>query len=747
MSFGADYLALGYVEQRLELEADESRRAPFADADAVLGKLISQALAASRIADLVYSERSREAERVELLVDFSPDELAALSGHFEVANQEKRGSWHVPEDEVLSLGLIHAVHWMRQNPRFALNLADSERARPQFRGAPEAVAVWVLEPLFEDLFLPLKLRGLAWLGKRTVEQQEKSWAVIDPLYNALGIDPEPVNRFRPATGWSGHTADEVIALRQALADSLSDVDTTAPDRYRAYRIGELVERYYEKAKDGMALRRQVLTKPLGRTLTAYFGGDWLAFLSYLGEEVHQSEEIIQALPETKLMVGASSRAAQVAAEHGLPEAEVQRMLAAFWQQRDHASPVEQRVEVLKRFWTEFDALHAAQSSGMPSLWGLVQDHSYVHPRVESGNPGDGLVRDGGQGEDVFTPRLYDRLLSPQLNADVERLWGAMMLPRWPGRLVTEPAPHARLAAAFGPALRFWEGAALTAWFLCEGPYSRTDIEGMPDYYEGTLNALTDLGCPIDGDLFTELRDAETRFGKPRAGGGSLQLTITLSFTGADREDRRGETSQVRFEQLRDIVTRHRRTWAAQYLDTYLRSRWELQLRGVASGYHRHAAETSKAVTLKRFARLAEAETNQWFGGDITGAYAVIGLKAPDRPTRAQRLVPRDPDGFATRLYERLRGEPYRPAPAWKEDEEARARHNAFTDLAGLCVPYLQLEEALGERPELKTFGRSRVQHRYFVLSDDIQDAWRIYSDVVHTVLGGSMAAAADHNSA
>lgn len=730
VTFGARYAELGSVGERLALEAEEDGRAAFAAADAVLETLIGGALRGERVAKLVPARRKRDADSVELNVELTAEERSALAEHFEVAQQEKRGSWYVPEDEVLSLGLIHLVHWMRRNSRLALNMADGERARPLFRGAPEAVAVWVLEPLFEELFLPLKLRGLSWLGKRTVEQQEKSWAVIDPLYAALGIDPEPLDRFRVATGWSRHTTEDVIALRQALVESWTRVADAAA-RYRTYRVGQLVERYYAKAKNGQALRKSVLTKAHGRTLTAYFGGDWLAFLAYLGEEVHPREEIVQALPDTKLMVGGSARAAQVAAEHGLPAEEVQKMLAAFWQQSDHASPVEQRVDVLKRFWAEFDGLHARQASGMRSLWGLVQEHSYVHPRLDGGADsaeGD----DDGQGDGVFAPRLYEELLSPELNADIERLWGTAVLPRWPDRLVTEPAPHARLSDAFGPALRFWEGAALTAWFLCEGPYSRTDIDGLANYHHRELETLNELGCPVGGELFRELREAEQRYGAPEHGTG-LTITISISLFG---DDDREKEPHVRFEQLRDIITRHRRAWAEQYLDRYLRSRWELELRAAAEDYHRHAAEKGKPPTLKQFAKLAAPEANQWFGGDLTGIYGALGLRAPAAPTRAPRLVPRDPDGFATRLYERLRGEPYRLPPSWKEDGSERERHNNFTALAGMCVEYLQLEEALGESPELKVFGRQKFTYRSSVLSDDPEEAWRLYSRAVHDVLDG-----------
>lgn len=719
-TFGARFAVLTPVDDRVALEASEERRTPFEGSDAVLGCLISGALEGERIAKLVPSTRKNQAGRVELLVNLDDQQRQSLTGHFEIAEQEKRGSWHVPEDEPLSLGLIHLVHWMRRNSRLAMNMADAERARPVFRGAPEAVAVWVLEPLFEELFLPLKLRGLYWLGARTVEQQEKSWAVIDPLYAGLGIEEDLLDPYRVGAGWSRHTTGDVIAFREALVDGWTRVAAHAPARYRVYRIGQLVDRYYAKAKNGHALRRTVLTKAHGRTLTAYFGGDWLAFLAYIGEEVHPREEIVHALPETKLMVGGSARAAEVAAEHGLPPEEVQKMLAAFWQQSDHASPVEQRVDVLKRFWNEFDALHARQRSGMRSLWGLVQEHSFVHPRIES------------EGRDeVFAPRLYDELLSPQLNADIRRLWGTAVLPRWPDRLVTESGPHARLSEAFGPALRFWEGAALTAWFLCEGPYSRTDIDGLPNYHQRQLDALDAIGCPIGGDLFRELREAEKRFGTPKHGTG---LVVRISVF--DDDDWGEDEPHVRFEQLRDIVTRHRRAWAEQHLEQYLRTRWELELRAAAEDYHRHVAQKGKAPTLKQFAKFAAPEANQWFGGDVTGVYGALGLKAPQPATRAERLVPEDPDGFASRLYQQLRGEAYRLPPTWKEDPDERERHNSFSALASMCVEYLQLEEALGERPELKVFGRQKFAYRATVLAEDPEEAWRIYGDAVHEVLAG-----------
>lgn len=217
-TFGSRYAGLGSVEERLALEHEHGRRQPFGSVDRVLDQLIAGAMGGERVARLVAPKTKKESDRVELLPALNDETRAAVTEHFEVTNQERRGSWYVPTDEPLSLGLIHTVHWTRHNPRLALNLADSEMARPTFAGAPEAVAVWVLEPLFEELFLPLKLRG-PWLGARTPEQLAKSWKVIDPLYAALNIDPGAVSAYRPGMGWSRHTSEDVVRLRQALVES------------------------------------------------------------------------------------------------------------------------------------------------------------------------------------------------------------------------------------------------------------------------------------------------------------------------------------------------------------------------------------------------------------------------------------------------------------------------------------------------------------------------------------------------
>ena len=111
--------------------------------------------------------------------------------------------------------------------------------------------------------------------------------------------------------------------------------------------------------------------------------------------------------------------------------------------------------LLARYWEAFDSVHARQESGMEPLWGLVEEY-----------PGFVLFRT----EENESPRregLYRSVLTGDLLDEIDRLWGSAMSPRDPARIITEPFPHVRLAETFGPALRFWHGCALTAWFLCE----------------------------------------------------------------------------------------------------------------------------------------------------------------------------------------------------------------------------------------------------------------------------------------
>jgi hypothetical protein len=630
----------------------------------------------------------------------------------------------------LKVGVINFPQTFGAQPRFAGGLVWEERARVVLRDSPDSVLAWaVLEPLFEQLFLPFELRGRL-VGMRSREDQLNAWASVDELLASLEIDlADELAIMRYGGGWSRlRSAEQLEAKKRLLAGLASHATPELASCYRVHRLLPLIARYYNKAKDGRARRQQVLTRPLERTLSGFFGGDWLAFLDYLGEKPHQDEEIALAIPETRLLTGGTKTAATIAAEKGLPAAEVERMLATFWETSavrapGMNSPMAERVAVLEDFWRPFDDLHARQASGMPSLWGLVEDSREI--------------RIGWDAPDWYHARQYEELLPAKLNRAIERLWGSIMLPRWPDRLVSEIAPHALMAEAFGAALDFWHGCALTAWFVCEGPMSRTDLAGLAIYHRDALEALQRLGCPIDHALFAELQDAEMHLGPPKpitenrsthavVPGISIELSTSIG------------TRRSGFERLRDIVSRHRRAWAEQYLGNYLHTRWETELREAARLHAEDIAERGKPPSAKQFARHAATVVNHWFAGDLGGFYAAIGEKASIHTQRVT-LMPQDPHAFALAVFQSLGGRPFHREAVVGNLAEGRAqaeeqdRSTKVGWLAGQSLNLLQLGEALGRQPTMKESGAPSFEYRSAVLATDVEAAWHRYTAVVETV--------------
>ena len=256
----------------------------------------------------------------------------------------------------------------------------------------------------------------------------------------------------------------------------------------------------------------------------------------------------------------------------------------------------------------------------------------------------------------------------------------------------------------GAALRLWQGVGLTAWFLIEGPYSRTDLPGMRDYDRNEIQALSEVGTPADDGIFADLAATE------------------------------GGRSNPTFAQMRDIITPDRRVWMERFLDIDLRNAWEGTLRKTAVAYHRHIAEKSKAPTAKRFASIAGGDANRWFGGSLAGVAGALGVAAPPAPTRCPRVMPKDPEQFAIRLFERLNGAPYTLPPSWKEDARVRERHNGMSSLCQACVHYIEIQEATGEPPTLAAYSRKKFQHHSATLADDIDVAWEIYQQAIQDTL-------------
>ncbi|MFK0288806.1 TerD family protein [Streptomyces sp. NPDC090499] len=686
--------ALGaHPEETLGLEAAAGQQQRFTRLDALAARLLAAALAGRPVASVVRGPGPQAPDRAEVL-GLSAQEKTWCAETFGVQEQQRRGAWYLPQKLSLKAGAVNLPHLVRERPAHALTLAADDSAGISLvDGSADAVLLWsVLVPLFETLIEPIRVRAAG--PAKTIDDQRRLWSGIEDRYRLLGIADDALEAFRFGGGWHRLDRPGQQRARLRLLDALAAVDPLQlVTRHRSLQMMAVMAGFVKKAKTGTALARQILTRPLQPVVSGYFAGDWLTVLDYLQAPPHPDEEVVTALPEPRLYVGMSAQAAGMAAEAGIPEAEIHAMLAAFLGGPTSLSPVEERVAALRDWWAAFDHTHAVQRTGMRPLWGLVDNELMAFGPDQYG----------------FTQQLYRQVLPASVNEQVDRLWQSVTLQRHAKSIVSNPRPHQLMAETLGPALEFWHGVALTAWFVCEGPYSRTPLSGVSEYYSRPLTALRDAGYPVSPDLFEELRTAERHLGPEEAitkerrelpvetDIGSFTLTMSHS-SGSRREG---------FERVRDVVTRHRRAWAEQYLDAYLQQRWRTALEDVARSHHRFVAAKSRPPTLIQFAQFATATANQWTGGDLGGLYTAIGEPAPARQERAVRLLPGDGCDVARRVYTALGGIAVDDDLRMNQPEVAQ-RQWQLTRLAVESLRYLQLCEALGQPPTPKQFGSARL---------------------------------------
>lgn len=724
LSFGRRVLKGLSPEQILDLERVEGRSKRFEILDPLVGRLLVRSLQGERIVEMV-PDKDQELSLV--VHGLSAADRMFLDETYHLDRQQARGAWFLPTEVGLRAGTLHFPANFRASARFASNMTWEEHSKVELGKTADVLFVWaLLEPLFDALFEPLILRGRL-AGSKSREDQLKRWSAIDLLFQALALEvSQELTVMRYGGGWHKLRSQEQMVVKQRLLSALAyQIDPTLAARYRVYCLHILLEHYYKKADAaGRVKRKQALTKPLERILSGYFAGDWLAFLEYIGEEPHPEEQIVTVLPQTRLHVGGANRVAEVAEQMGIPEAEVQRMMAAYWQKTDGVSPIEQRVDFLMRYWQIFDEIHTRQTVGMLPLWGLVEDH----------RPFDFYDHDPNL---PYQPRLYLQRFSQTMLTEGEQLWGTTMLPRWPDRIISEPSPHMVLAETMGAALKFWHGCALTAWFLCEGPSSRTTMEGLAEYYRREIKALEELGTPIERGFFDALVEAEKRLGPPQPLKQNSSVITTkpgVSITIALNVGTRREG----FEKLRDIITHHRRLWAEHHLRSYLQLRWETEIREAGRTYNLLLSEMTKAPTPKQFADRVVPAVNHWFGGDISELYGALQEKSPVQPQRVT-ILPGDRVAFAFAVFQALGGNPsfrqdYPNGPqqdyqAWREKSERNAQ---ISKLADLSFWYIQLEEGLGHPPTLKELGQSKFVRLCSVISEDVDKAWHMYSEIIAT---------------
>jgi hypothetical protein len=718
VSFGRQFLSAGSVDELVALERSTGRAAAFEAVDELVGRLAMRVFAGERFVSIERDERYLSTVRIE---DLGESERDVLDETFSVAKINSRGSWNVPETvRVATYGLD--LPWAyRQAGRFPNSVAmQFEWPKLALTRTAEAVLLWgVLAPLATEVVAPLRLRGPE---NGTLERDEfgEAWGDAERAFEDLGLRlDEPLSALAWASGYGDLQAGEMLERRRRLLAAIAEqASPELATRYRIRRLRRVIERYYAKARpNGTALRRTALTKELDQVLTVTFAGSWLAFLEYIGEQPHPKEQIVTAEHTPRLHVGGSERAAELAAKLNVPVEEVARIADLQWERTGGVSPVEMRVEALKRYWNAFDDVHARQRSGDRPLWGFLYESLSIEMRDLD--------------DEVRSPGLYRKLLPAAVIDEVERLWGTEVLSRWPERLVTNPEPFEHVNAILNPALTFWHECALTAWYVCEGPWSRTDIPSMEQYYARKLAELNDLGFPVDRALFADLHAAERRLGPEQTiyadesehdVGGMFSVRVSLS-----RGSRRSG-----FEHLRDVITRHRRAWAEAHLDTYLQTAWKRDLGAAEARFTRIHREKGKRPTLKQFLSSdVVVAANNWFGGHLADVYTAIGETAALEQLHERRM-PKDLLGFMRTLHARLhRSAAHRTylVRAFEGADRERVK-STWEDrvrwFAEAGPRYIQLEEALGRPPDLKEFGADQLDYRFDALAATPEAAWQMF---------------------
>lgn len=659
------------------------------DAAGLTGRFTGLETAAAAVLSRAFAGRAPVYARGKNAPVFTPAvptaALTAFEANFDIGAQQQRGAWWLPEQVSVKYGLVNAPAYYRDHPTWAMTRADDDSGRYTL-GDTAVFATWaLLEPFATDLLEPLLLRGPD-NGSLDAEAGVARWTAVSDRYHDLGLTSPAVSAaltaMTPGHGWSRLDAAAQTRGKQQLLEALQPAVTgNTVRRWRVLNMRELLTRYQAKSKRGPAESRAVLTKAVQPTLAAWFAGDWLALLDYLGERPADGEVIQTALPTARLYVEGSAKVQQVARERNLDPEKVAEMLASYLGSDAVQSPVQRRIAVIRAWWAALDAAQAIQRPGMPALDALF----------------DSQVPQPGDAADPFAYPGGAAWLTGPVRDDIVEVWGAMVVPAKAGRIVSTLSPYWAMRPALGPALQFWFELLETCWYICEASYARSDLPGLRSHYRASLTAMKESGIPVDDALFVALEAAETRLGPPEP----LQdpgepidighgLSVTFSIGSGSR--------RAGFEILRDIVTRHRRAWAATHLDAALRAAWETPLRELATAINKAVEAKGKLPTARQLAGMTAPVANSWFGGDLSAALAGIG----EQPLAAQidvRLLPTDRYAYARRVYIGLGGH-----------QVANIRDPSQTDayrllsLAANSPRLIQKQELLGAPPSAKDGG-------------------------------------------
>ena len=469
------------------------------------------------------------------------------------------------------------------------------------------LAKLVLHPILNELLGCWRVRTAS--GPSTLRGRTSAVQTALDAHATLGLDGAQQRRLLDPD----LDRDGVAEVRRSVAAAWAQPPVDLGERAMLLLTSPLVARAAKKRRrDGTLREVDALGKGDNHLCEASVGG-WDALVAYLG-------------------LGASASA----------RPQVQQIEAP-----SQAPPdVEQRLAVLRAWWRHADDAWAAQPHGAPTLWGMT-------PEAWPTRYGDAREPVGPSFAGAGT---------------AEQLWQSGTDARAPDVLVPIADPLSAMASLLGTPYRFWEGVALTTYYLIHGPYSRTSLEEAPNYYARHVAEMAAAGVPVDAVLWDDLLEAAApaQEGLQHPGAG---LSITISLDELDWDEAHAldpeaeeppDPRPAAFEAMRDVVTRHRRAWMAAYLDRWLELTWRGDLGAAASAYLQLRADRDdKPPTARQAWPTLGPTANRWFGGDVSRLAAALNLKDEvlrTPPRHSDRALPTDVDRLTGRVTEALRGD-------------------------------------------------------------------------------------------
>ena len=288
-------LAATSTEEWLRVEQDRGVAARHTDTDDLLGRIAGDSVHGRAVVTVTAGRLDVPAAR---LAGLAAGARRLLEKRFALANQQARGAWYVPDAVKVQAGLPNLAAALASDGLYALVTTGEDTLTVPATGAADHVFLWsALLPFVSRLVAPVPLRsGLP--GAPKVGEEAAAWADTDAYYAAVDLDGGPAYALmRHGGGWGRLGREEQHATRQALLAHLApQVDAALAARHRAHVTDELVTAFYGKAKKETPLARKVLNKRMQPVVSGYFGGDWLAFLDYLGEEPNPGRRCSPSCP-------------------------------------------------------------------------------------------------------------------------------------------------------------------------------------------------------------------------------------------------------------------------------------------------------------------------------------------------------------------------------------------------------------------------------------------------------------------